>query len=89
MDLIAIRTYQIDTPHVARDYLYRTEQGPFVLRETSNSPFHQLKEETFSIERAFAWLREIPSQIEVIDVSGRDVIGTASSLDVGSREAKS
>lgn len=78
METIAIRTYPLDDigtgiEYEARDYLYRKPDGAFIIRETSNSPTDQSTEDKLlCIEGAFAWLREIPSQIEIMCTAARD-----------------
>jgi hypothetical protein len=78
METIAIRTYPLDDLYTgieyeARDYLYRKPDGAFILRETSNSPNDASGEDKpLCIEGAFAWLCEMPDQIEIMCTAARD-----------------
>jgi hypothetical protein len=64
MDLIAIRTYPIDSAeddlaYTAQDFLHRKDDGEFMLRKTSNTPC-QSGNGDFKIdfEGWLRWLRE-------------------------------
>jgi len=44
--------------------MYRKPCGSFVLKETSDMPGELDGERAFDLESVFAWLRELPWQIE-------------------------
>jgi hypothetical protein len=71
MDLIAIRTYEIDDGFINRDYLYRAGLRKFVVRETSNDPEADCSDISFNMEEALHWLRDNPRQVEIIDIADR------------------
>jgi hypothetical protein len=67
--LIATRIYPLDdlrtgVEYEARDYVYRKPCGRFVLKLTSNMPGEPEDESTLDLRDVFAWLRELPEQIE-------------------------
>jgi hypothetical protein len=67
--LIATRTYPLHClksgrEYLARDCMYRKPCGSFVLKETSDMPGELDGERAFDLESVFAWLRELPWQIE-------------------------